>query len=204
MKRCTITFISICLIFLLSGCTIIPSDTPETDVTPSDGKTISDEYPDDLLITPSAKLPITDLVHAVYTDEELTEIFEYIYANDVNILELNEQYPMECVRWLSRNEKYRVSYLGEETVFVVFFSSDGSFDWSFAYSMGLSQEVLDEIRVGDSRQSVQEKTFPCFIDDMMAPDCISYHVTHDGYMYEFLYEYYDDGWKVAHVLKVLL
>ncbi|MBQ7314723.1 MAG: hypothetical protein IJW83_01780 [Clostridia bacterium] len=208
MKRCFILCLCLCLLFSLCACNQVPPEEPDTGDTPTGETPPAEEYPDDLLITPSSKIPIADLVSITYTDDELSEIETYMYSidsiNDRTIEALNAQYPIECVRWISFTSQYRVSYLGESGILSVMFDANGIQDTIGTYTFDTNNATLDTIQIGDSQQHVAELD-PNFEYQNHNPQYITTHISSDGFLYEFVYDIDANGvYRVAYIFKVLL
>lgn len=127
---------------------------------------------------------IHNLATTTYTFEQLAEIanFEGTYY------ELAGKYPIQCSKML--NGSYRVSYLGEDLVAVLWFDSKGEKLGRDVHTTTCTRDELSQIQVGDSMDKVKqvhpEAYFPLITMDK---DRIrSEHYTSDGFLITIYYD----------------
>ena len=133
-----------------------------------------------------ANQAITELASQTYDDAQLLEIAQF----DGTLNELNAQYPAECVR--EENGRYRVSYLGSESVAVLLFDGAGNHLLGRVYSAQLQKADFDGISAGQSLEDVLrldpngEYLF-LFTGRNDLPR-VSNHYTKDGYIISIEYD----------------
>ena len=93
---------------------------------------------------------IIDLVSKKYGYSQLLEISQL----EATIDELNKKYPIECLKKIET--AYRVSYLGDDSVAVVYFDSDGNKIMGKVYRLYLTRNDFDGITIGQSLKYVQK------------------------------------------------
>ena len=122
---------------------------------------------------------ITDLVSKTYSNSQLLTITQL----DVTMDELNKQYPIECLRKVGN--ACRVSYLGNDSVAVIFFDSNENKILGRVYNLNLTKADFNELAIGQSLESVQKidphgEYLFLYTGSNDAPK-ISSHYTKDGY-----------------------
>lgn len=92
---------------------------------------------------------IADLVSPINDAKQLQEI-----ANDYGTLgKLNAKYRIECIR--EDNGMYRVSYLGEDGVAVIWYGETGERLWGNVYKTQLLKNDFDGIKKGQTLDDVR-------------------------------------------------
>lgn len=141
---------------------------------------------EDMDIIPSdSSLQIGELVSVVYSSSALKDIAAY----EGNAAGLNAKYAFECVR--EENSFYRVAYLGEESVALIWFDQSGNKYLSKLYSLQCNKVDFQHLQIGDSLQLVKtidpsgDYLFWNGRDDLPQT---SIHCTLDGYMLTITYD----------------
>lgn len=132
---------------------------------------------------------LSELVSKVYMSDQLLEIVRFRGSME----ELNTQYPIECLR--ESEYAYRVAYLGNDDVAIIFFNRDGSYITGRLYKLFPSKLKFEDLSVGKSLDYVQEmdpdgEYLFLFTGSNNVPR-ISTHCTKDGYLVEI--EYTEDN-----------
>ena len=164
-----------------------------------------------LEVSPSNKT-LVELTSKVYDDAQLTEIAGFEGRMD----ELNEQYPVECLRkqsewigekpdWTNENDTAcHVSYLGYECVAVLIFDDVGNKTYGKVYSAKKLKADFDRLGIGQSVDDVMafdpDGEYPFLYTSSGAP-FLSVHCTKDGYG---IYIEYDVSWNIANKYEELL
>lgn len=135
----------------------------------------------ELKISPNNK-SLFELATKVYTDAELEEIKKFSGTID----ELHQKYKIECLRETSGTEQ-RVSYLGENKVLNLYFTSKSDYVWKELVSISPHslEEFNNAITVGQIYSEVREFD-PSGYFYSVGSDAISVHVTKDGYLFSVL------------------
>lgn len=142
---------------------------------------------------------ISELVSKRYSDSQLLTIAQL----NATMEKLNEQYPIECLRKVGND--YRVSYLGSDSVALIYFDSHENKIFGRVYSTYLKKADFDSIAIGQSLESLQ-KTDPygeylfLYTDSDKAPR-ISTHCTKDGYL---ITVEYDEENTIKSIIKSLI
>lgn len=142
---------------------------------------------------------IDELVSKRYSDSQLLTITQL----NATMEELNEQYPIECLRKVGNT--YRVSYLGNDSVAVILFDSRENKILGRVYSLHLTKADYNGLAIGQSLEIVQ-KTDPngeylfLYTGSDNAPK-ISTHYTKDGYL---IAVEYDEGNTITRITTSLI
>ena len=91
-----------------------------------------------------------ELASTTYDESQLLNIIQF----EGTINELNAQYPIECIRKVKGG--YRVSYLGDLSVAVIFFDNVGSKILGRVYSMVRLKSEFSDLTKGQSIETVQK------------------------------------------------
>ncbi len=139
---------------------------------------------------------IQNLATKLYNAEELEEIsnFEGTYYA------LSGKYPIQCSKTLGGS--YRVSYLGEDRVAVLWFNSEGEKLSGKVYVTTCTLDDLSQLQIGDSMEKVKQiHPDACFSINMKDNGRIrSEHYTSDGFLVTI---YYDQN-TIAEITTELL
>ena len=145
-----------------------------------------------------------------YSQDEIEKLYDFVFHFEGTIEELNEEYPIKCVRKYEGNEYYgtyyRISYLGEKSIGQVWYYTDAEEEfhvWWYNYSC--SKRNFKKFKVGTHLDEVME-TDPdgCYlflytgVND--APKT-SEHYTKDGYLIKIDY---DDDCKITKINEELI
>ena len=182
-KRLLCTFI-LCMLLMLSGC--------QQDV---EQDKLSSEV--DVEIVPSDRT-LMDVVSLKYSAQQLEEIS----ALQGTMEELDALYPIECVR--EDNIGYRVSYLGETEVAVLYFDTEGKHVFSHTYKLSQPRSELADISLGQTLEDVQEIDPDgryLFLYTGINEPRVSEHYTEDGY---YFYISYDEEYTVIQIIEELI
>ena len=128
----------------------------------------------------SAYKKTNDLITHYYTAEEIEEMMQF----SGNIVELNEKYPIECVRQ-GYNNYYYVRYCGEDCVVTFAFDENGNNEDVWKQKVSLPKSAFDELHVGNYGTEVWA------IDPKggyRSGFSFSEHYTADGYYIYLTYE----------------
>lgn len=162
------SFLLIIMLFLFSSCA---------------GQTVPNT---DIKVSPKNR-NINDLITVTYPDEDMYILCDY----GGNIRELNDDYPIECVR--KKDELYYVKYRGEVGYMVLTFEASGKNHYrkgGYFYSTTVSKEMLDNLKVGQTTSDVREIDSSNFYygPTIDGTAYTSEHVTTDGYMFVITYK----------------
>lgn len=142
---------------------------------------------------------IADLSSKRYSDSELANIAEF----DGSVDELDDKYPIECVR--SYYKGYRVSYLGDGNVAALVFDSHGDKQWGRVHKTRLSKADFGAIKNGEAVADVMaldpDGEFLFLYTGSDDAPRVSSHYTTDGYLISV---WYDDSYKVEKVEHELI
>lgn len=129
---------------------------------------------------------LTELVSKTYSDSQLITIVQFEGA----IVELNEQFPIECVRKIGNT--YRLSYLGNDKIAVVVLDSDKNKIYGNIHNMSLLKNDFNDLSVGQSLDSVQkldpQGEYLFLYTGRNDTPKISTHYTKDGYLISVTYD----------------
>ena len=133
----------------------------------------------ELKISPNNK-SLFELATKVYTDAELEEIKKFSGTID----ELHQKYKIECLRETSGTEQ-RVSYLGENKVLNLYFTSKSDYVWKELVSISPHslEEFNNAITVGQPWSDVMGFD-PAGYFYSIGATVISTHITRDGYIFK--------------------
>ena len=121
---------------------------------------------------------------SVYSDEQLSDIVQM-----ANISNVRKKYSIECVRKV--DDLYRVSFLGNGKVAVLYFSSNGDKLSSKIYNLDLCLDDFQKLEKGDSLSKVQridENGEYLFLYTGRNSPKESTHFTSDGYIVVITYD----------------
>lgn len=147
----------------------------------------------------SENKPLRELVTVTYTYEELQEIDAQKFDYD----ELNEKYPVECLRWFGW-ERYRVVYQGDGCYLEIRLQEDGSYSSSWLVVPEHPLEVFSTDLFGTHAYDITQMDksgvygFP---SGTTSPDMGSTHFTTDGYRIILRYnQFYSlNGIKIEYI-----
>lgn len=147
----------------------------------------------------SSDMSITDLSSETYSNDQIDDILKF----NGTMQELNIEYPMECVRKI--NDSYRISYLGDSSVAIIFFDNNGNKIIGNKYNIVLSSSEFNDLSKDKSIKDVQEidpdgEYLFLYTGKNDMPK-ISEHCTTDGYIISIEYE--SDN-KIASIKKELI
>ena len=157
---------------------------------------------------------VLDLVTKIYSDEELSEIERF----EGTIKELNELYPIECVRLTDSftsktyNESfkkiYRVAYLGEFKAVLFYVVADELYEKigsSISYDMDLSVLDFEALSTDQTYFDVKKLDpnayYPFAIYSIRLPH-LSFHCTKEGFLITVEYDEEDD--RIIGITKELI
>ena len=165
MKRACLLIVVLQLVFVFSACA--KGDQDLKIAQSSSGKTL------------------IELTSVIYEEQQLNEIVSFGKLDD-----LNEHYPIECVR--KRDGIYRVSYLGGEQIAVVTFDVYGNKISGKVYSAQLSKAEFDAVKAGQTLSDVQaldsDGDYLFLYSGRNDLERISYHYSKDGYLISIKYD----------------
>ncbi len=129
---------------------------------------------------------ITELVSKKYSTSQLLAIAQL----EVTMDEINKQYPIECLRKIGNT--YRVSYLGDDSVAVIYFDSSENKILGKVYNLYLAKADFNELAAGQSLENVQKidphgEYLFLYTGSNDAPKA-SKHYTKDGYLISVEYD----------------
>ncbi len=134
----------------------------------------------------SSDVTIVELASHKYNDFELLEIAKF----SGNANELNARYPLECVRMIDGG--YRVSYLGETSVAVIVFDSNGEYILGGVYSNLCQRSDFLDLAIGQPLDRVRtidpEGDYPFLYTGRSDTPRVSNHYTKDGYLITIEYD----------------
>ena len=123
---------------------------------------------------------VYELSTKIYNDTELNTIS--LFTGTIN--ELNEKYPVECIRKLSTG--YRISYCGETNITSIFFDDLGNETMGMVYKVSKSKECFDTLSKGKSLDDVMKidpnGEYLFLYRSWVGTPRISTHYTEDGYL----------------------
>lgn len=129
---------------------------------------------------------IINLISTVYDDDTLKEIISI----DGKIKDINEKYPIECIRKFGKI--YRISYIGIEKVAVLLFDSDGNKLFGKIYDTKKLKSDFSELKNGDSLKDVQNidpnGEYLFLFTGRNDASRVSYHYTRDGFVIMIEYD----------------
>lgn len=134
-----------------------------------------------------------------YSEENL----DIINSLDVDINELNKQYPIERIRQNENN--FQVIYRSSQSVLILNYSLNGKKNYSNKYTTTKLKDDFNKITIGNTIDFVQkfdkDGSFPFMYIGRNDLPLISYHYTMDGYLIELTY---DDDFRVMDIATNLL
>ncbi|MBQ7314720.1 MAG: hypothetical protein IJW83_01765 [Clostridia bacterium] len=197
MKQIFALLLCLCLLFSLCACTQVPPEDPDMGDTPLveplveadlifvDYVTQSNVAPSNwphLLLQPSPDLATNELITTVYTDSALESICSFAGS----LIELNEQYPIECVRVFPYAEEdivYRACFRSATKTAILRYDTNGNKMDAIMYTHTLSSNELEAILcIGQMYEDVKQLV-PSGRFVSGGYEVASYHVSSDGYYY---------------------
>ena len=145
-----------------------------------------------------------------YSQDEIKELYDFVFHFEGTIEELNEEYPIKCVRKYVDNEYYgtyyRISYLGEKSIGQVWYCADTEEEfhvWWYNYSC--PKRNFKKFKVGTHLDEVMETDPDCcylfLYTGLTDAPKTSEHYTKDGYLITI---YYDDDCKITKINEELI
>ena len=139
----------------------------------------------DITISPEDKT-IIQLAKTRYTNTELEEITAF----EGSLEELNEQYPIQCMRTIHDN-CYRASYLGVERIAILCFDQNREKYYGWIFDLTQQSSAFRNLKHGQSLEDVLAidpmGTYWFLITGRGEPHT-SEHYTADGYRIEISYD----------------
>ena len=140
-----------------------------------------------------------DIASDIYDESELSEIVKF-YGS---INELNEKFPIECLR--EDQGVLRVSYRGEDNIAVILFDTSGNYVLGRIHRVERESADFDGVGLGESLQKIREidpsgEYLFLFTGRNDTPK-VSSHYTKDGY---FITLEYDTSNKIISIKKQLI
>lgn len=129
---------------------------------------------------------VKELITIEYNDEEINRINEY----ECTMFELNEIYPIECIR--ETENGYRVTYWGEKCILELFFDKNGSkINGKICIALK-SKYDFEKLVVGKSLQDVRildpKGDYLFLYTGRNDIPKVSTHYTKDGYLIKITYD----------------
>ena len=129
---------------------------------------------------------ITELVSKKYTDSQLLDIIQL----KLTMNELNKQYPIECLRKVGVS--YRASYLGKDSVAIIYFNDNGKQMFGKLYYLYLTRADYNKLAIGQSIEEVQaidpHGDYQFLYTGSNNASRASNHYTKDGYLITIEYD----------------
>lgn len=152
----------------------------------------------------SPKVNINEMNLKVYSQEEIYELAHF----SGTIEELNERYPLECVRkeyTVTSGVKYRIIYLGEKhLVRFWYFPSTGEIN-AWGYTIVCEKSNFSGLKVGDPIEKVREidkdGSYAFLYAGRSDFPKTSQHYTKDGYLITIDY---DKDYKITKINEELI
>lgn len=179
-KICLLCAVFLCLIGLFPGCDSHSTEPPaETE----------------------QRQNIVDLVHHIYSDEELEEILCF----EGPLKELEQEYPVECLREIGSGQTVMVYYLSDTKIGFLHFDRNGEkLGYSTAYGRKHHSKEFQAIQVGDKLEDVRafdpDGDYLFLYTDIQLPRG-STHYTTDGYC---VYITYDENGTVSEIVVQMI
>lgn len=159
-----------------------------------------EKTPINLQVSDSAKT-VFELVSKNYDKSHLLEIWKF----SGTLSELDDKYPVECLR--KDNSTYRASYLGDDSILVLFFDDLGERTGGFVYNISPPRASFATLSIGQSVLDV--KSFDpngsylfLYAGSSEIPH-ESMHFTEDGYMITIEYDQSIDP-KIINIKEELI
>ena len=129
---------------------------------------------------------LVDLATKIYSDSQLSQIVNY----EVSINELNDKFPIECLR--EEQTIYRVSYLGEGKIAVILFDDSGNKLTGTIYNAKKTKSDFDKLTKGKSLEDVRaidpDGEYLFLYSGRNDLPRVSSHYTKDGYLITIEYD----------------
>ena len=144
-----------------------------------------------------------------YSQDEIEKLYDFVFHFEGTIEELNEEYPIKCVRKYEGNEYYgtyyRISYLGEKSIGQAVYRIDTEEIYARRYKFSCPKRNFKKFKVGTHLDEVME-TDPdgCYLflyTGMTDAPKTSQHYTKDGYLITIDY---DDDCKITKINEELI
>lgn len=125
------------------------------------------------------------LITTVYSDVQLEEMSEL----NMNFEELNEQYPIQCVR--QDRDDYRIVYRSEDAVLLIYFDQNGEKLVSEKRKLSKIKSDFDNVKEGQSIDEIKQLDdsgdYIFLYTGRIDVKKISSHYTCDGYLIQISY-----------------
>ena len=129
---------------------------------------------------------LLDLATSIYDESQLSKIVEFNGSID----ELNDQYPIECLR--KDNDTYRVAFLGDESIVVLLFDNYGNRLFGNIYNTHLLKSDFEGLIKGQSLEEVRRidpnGEYLFLYTGRNDTPKVSSHYTKDGYLITIKYD----------------
>ena len=139
----------------------------------------------DVKTSPSDK-NMNDLVSQIYDESQLNVILQF----NGNINQLNDIYPIECLRKVG--EHYRASYVGNNSIAIIVFDKSGKKLTGNIFSTQCLKADFDELEKGKSLDNVKnidpKGEYLFLYTGRNDTPRISSHYTKDGYLITIEYD----------------
>lgn len=140
-----------------------------------------------------------------YSQDEIEKLYDFMFHFEGTIEELNEEYPIKCVRKYDSANCYRISYLGEKSIGQVWYYADTEEFHAWWYNYSCPKRNFKKFKVGTPLDEVME-TDPdgCYLflyTGMTDAPKTSQHYTKDGYLITIDY---DKDYKITKINEELI
>lgn len=129
---------------------------------------------------------LIDLASIAYEEAKLLEIVMF----NGSLSELNIQFPIECLR--EDHGTYRVSYLGDGSIAMLWFDESGNKLWGRIYSAQQIKSDFDRLVIGESLKEVRmidpKGDYLFLYTGRNDTPKVSLHCTKDGYLITIEYD----------------
>ncbi|MBQ8393471.1 MAG: hypothetical protein IJX51_06845 [Clostridia bacterium] len=129
---------------------------------------------------------LLDLATTIYDESQLSKIVKFNGSID----ELNDQYPIECLR--KDNDTYRVAYLGDGSIVVLLFDNYGNRLFGHIYNTQLLKSDFEGLIKGQSLEEVRRidpnGEYLFLYTGRNDTPKVSSHYTKDGYLITIEYD----------------
>ena len=146
-------------------------------------------------------LTVFELVTTEYDDEQLHKISGFRGS----IIELNDEYPIECLRHIEKGSLYRASYVGDSKVLTIWFNDNGELQMIRTSLLSPSKAQFDELTIGQSFDDVYQLDPTAEYDFLNtgrtdSPKASS-HYSSDGWL---IHISYDDQFQITNIISELI
>jgi hypothetical protein len=146
-------------------------------------------------------LTVFELVTTEYDDEQLLKMSEFRGS----IIELNNNYPIECLRHIEKGTLYRASYVGDSKVLTFWFNDDGEIQMIKTSLLSPPKAQFDELAIGQSFDDVYQLDPTAEYDFLNTGRTdspkISSHYSSDGWL---IHISYDDQLQITRIISELI